>query len=138
MRTDAERVDRAVGIGLFVRAQGRSRDDAMAWMRAEGIDEGSATAAWERSAQNYRSLLHRFARRDLILAACIVGLAVVTAATSYLRTWGASGYVIAIALFGLAGYSARYVPTRLQGQPSRPDLEMQRWMRDRYPDLPVA
>ena len=138
MRPDAERGDRAVGIGLFVRAQGRSRDDAIAWMRAEGIDEGSATAAWERSAQNYQTLLRRFARRDLIFAACIVGLAVVSGATSYLRGWGAIGYVIAIALLGLAGYLARYVPTRLQGQPSRPDLEMQRWMRDRYPDLPVA
>jgi hypothetical protein len=110
----------------------------MAWMRTEGIDEGSATAAWERSAQNYRTLLRRFARRDLTLAACIVALAVVTAATSYLRAWGATGYVIAIALFGLASYLARHVPIRLQGQPSRSDLEMQRWMRDRYPDLPVA
>jgi len=138
MRTDAERLDRAVGIGLFVRAQGRSRDDAMAWMRAEGIDEGSATVAWDLSAQKYRALLRRFARRDLTLAACIAGLAVVVAATSYLRAWGAMGYVIAIALFGLASYLARHVPIRLQGQPSRSDLEMQRWMRDRYPDLPVA
>ena len=138
MRTDAERDDRAVGIGLFVRAQGRSRDDAMAWMRAEGIDEGSATAAWDLSAQKYRTLLRRFARRDLTLAACIAGLAVVIAATSYLRAWGAMGYVIAIALFGLASYLARHIPIRLQGQPSRSDLEMQRWMRDRYPDLPVA
>ena len=138
MRTDAERLDRAVGIGLFVRAQGRSRDDAMAWMRAEGIDEGSATVAWDLSAQKYRALLRRFARRDLTIAACIVALAVVTGATSYLRAWGATGYVIGIALLGLAGYVARYVPTRLQGRPSRPDLEMQRWMRDRHPDLPVA
>ena len=138
MRPHVERGDRAVGIGLFVRAQGRSRDDAIAWMRAEGIDEGSAAAAWERSAQNYQTLLRRFARRDLTFAACVVGLAVVTAATSFLRAWGASGYVIAIGLLSLAGYLARYVPTRLQGQPSRPDLEMQRWMRDRYPDLPVA
>jgi len=138
MRPDAARIDRAVGIGLFVRAQGRSRDDAMAWMRAEGIDEGSATAAWDLSAQKYRTLLRRFARRDLTLAACIAGVAVVIAATSYSRAWGAIGYVIAIALFGLASYLARHVPIRLQGQPSRSDLEMQRWMRDRYPDLPVA
>ena|SRR5438093_8021771 len=138
MRTEPERVDRAVGIGLFVRAQGRTRDDAIAWMRAEGIDEASAAGAWERSAQNYHALFRRFARRDLTIAACIVGVAVLTAATTYLRSWGATGYVITIALLSFAGYVARYIPTRMRGQASRPDLEIQRWMRDRYPNLPDA
>ncbi len=137
MTTGAERLDRAVGIGLFVRAQGRARDDAIAWMRAEGIDEGSAATAWELSAQNYRSLLRRFGRRDLAIAGGLVVVAVVTAALSYVGAWGAVGYGIAIALVVLAGYMARYVPNRLRGQPSRPDVEMQRWMRGRYPDLPV-
>ncbi len=138
MRTDAERMDRAVGIGLFVRAQGRTRDDAIAWMRAEGIGETAATAAWDQSAERYRALFRRFARRDLSIAASIAGLALLVAAIGYVGSWGATGYVIALPLLGFAAYVARYVPIRLRGQLSPPDQEMHRWMRDRYPDLPAA
>src|SRR6266487_4541933 len=112
------------------------RDQAIAWMRAEGIDERSAAAAWERSADNYQALLRRLARRDLTVAACILGLSVVVAASSYLRGWGVNGYLIALAVLILSAYVARNVPTRLRGRPSAPDLEMQRWMRGRYPHLP--
>ena len=137
MTTKEEREDRATGIGLFVRAQGRAREQAITWMRAEGFDDASAAVAWDRSAERYRALLRRFARRDVTIAACVLGSAALVTAASYLLHLGVTGYMISLALLILSGYVARNVSARRRGEPSGPDLDFQRWMRDRYPHLPA-
>ena len=75
MTTDEVREDRALGISLFVRAQERGREQTIAWMRAEGFYEASAAVAWERSAERYRALFRRSARRDLAIGATALGSA---------------------------------------------------------------
>ena len=137
MISNAQPEDRAVGTGLFVRAQGRDRDQAIAWMRAAGFDDASAAVAWERSAERYRALFRRLALRDITVTACLVGLATLVAGVSYLLQWGLPAYLIAVALLLAVPYVARNVPARLRGEPSGADRELQRWMRDRYPDLPA-
>jgi hypothetical protein len=128
--------DRAIGIGLFVRAQGRSEQDALAWMRAEGISDAVAAKGWTSSDARYRGLLRRFARTDLWIGGSVLVLALVIGIATWRQAWGFLGYAAAAALGSLGAYACRDVAPRLRGRPGRKDLRMRAWMQQRYPDLP--
>ena len=128
--------DRAVGIGIFVRAQGRSEQDALAWMRAEGINDAVATVAWARSEDRYRRLLRRLARRDMLIGGSLVALGVLLGVVTWRRGWDLPGYASMLFLVAMGLYMCQSVPTRLRGRPGRADLELRDWMLRRYPSLP--
>ena len=132
----APQEDRAVGIGIFVRSQGRSEQDALAWMRAEGIDAAVAAAAWSQSEDRYRRLLRRLARTDMMIGGSLFALGMVLGVVTWQRAWDLPGYVFAVFFAALGLYACRSVPARLQGRPGRADLEQRAWMLERYPNLP--
>src|SRR5690348_6581052 len=107
--------DRAVGIGIFVRAQGRSEQDALAWMRAEGINDAVATVAWARSEDRYRRLLRRLARRDMLIGGSLVALGVLLGVVTWRRGWDLPGYASMLFLVAMGLYMCQSVPTRLRG-----------------------
>ena len=125
-----------MGIGIFVRIQGRSEQEALAWMHAEGIDELVATAAWAQSENRYRQLLRRFARRDLTIGGISLALGIALGVLSWLRTWEPWGYAFALFFIALGLYACQDVPARLRGRPGPADLEQRAWMLKRYPTLP--
>ena len=121
---------------MFVRFQGRSEHDALAWMRAEGIDEAVATAAWARSEDRYRRLLRRLARRDLRIGGISLVLGIGVGVVTWWRAWDLPGYMFALFFIALGLYLCQGVPARLRGRPGPADREQRAWMLKRYPNLP--